>query len=317
MLYVTAFLASCLGPALAQDLRGGDPAEPAWCPEKSSPDPHPSGRLRIATWNLDNLHAKDGEPTYKKRRPSSVRRNPIDYMRIRCYVRLLDPDILAVQEVDGEEALQRVVDTDVYDIHVSKRPQSPLLNGKQNTGFAYKKGLDVEKQPDFTDLDVSRGHLRYGTRIDLTHNGKMFLLMSVHLKSFCFDNSKSGNDCDKLFSQVSKLESWIDTAAAGPTPFIVLGDFNRRFNLRGDRVWAELDDSDPPNADLTSVTEGKQTTCRDNKYPQFIDHIVFDKRGAEFLDRSSFKQLTFRPEDTPVWDQISDHCPLIVEMWGL
>ncbi len=33
----------------------------AWCPPKGSPMPHPSGRLRLATWNLENLHAQDGQ----------------------------------------------------------------------------------------------------------------------------------------------------------------------------------------------------------------------------------------------------------------
>jgi hypothetical protein len=31
-------------------------------------------------------------------------------------------------------------------------------------------------------------------------------------------------------AQVPVLEGWIGEAAQGPTPFIVLGDFNRRFN---------------------------------------------------------------------------------------
>ena len=314
MLCAIVLLVGCLDPASAQDFQDGEPLEPAWCPQKGSPDPNPSGRLRIATWNLGNLHAVDGESTYKYRRPS-VKRLSIDYMRIKCYVRLFDPDILAVQEVDGEEALQRIVDTDVYRIHVSERPKPNILNGKQNTGFAYKNGLDVVERPDFVDLDISDGDLRYGTRIDLTHKGQTFLLMSVHLKSLCFDNSNSGTDCDKLFSQVSKLEKWIDDAAAGPNPFIVLGDFNRRVNISDDVVWTNLDDSQPANADLTTVTEDMPISCRDNTFTFFIDHIVFDKRGIELVDRSSFRHVTFRQADKPVWDKISDHCPVVVEMW--
>ena len=37
-----------------------------------------------------------------------MKRTAVDYDRMRCYVRLFDPDVLAVQEVDGEEALSRV-----------------------------------------------------------------------------------------------------------------------------------------------------------------------------------------------------------------
>ena len=87
------------------------------------------------------------------------------------------------------------------------------MNGKQNTGFAFKKGLNVQVRDDFQDLDTSHhGDLRFGTRIDLIVNGQTFLLMSVHLKSGCFDNSISGSDCTKLFSQIAVLKGWIDQA---------------------------------------------------------------------------------------------------------
>jgi hypothetical protein len=124
----------------------------AWCPPKGSPAPHPSGRLRLATRNLENLHAQDGQSTYLEPDPS-VKRTTTDYDRIRCYVRLFDPDTLAVQEVDGEAALSRVVDTDVYDVYVDDRPKGSL-NGQQNTGFAFKRGLTVVRQPDFQELDI-------------------------------------------------------------------------------------------------------------------------------------------------------------------
>jgi hypothetical protein len=102
---------------LASQPGGGDPtSDPlAWCPPKDSPTPHPSGRLRLATWNLENLHAQDGQSTSLEPEPS-VKRRTTDYDRIRCYVRLFDPDILAVQEVDGEAALSRVVDK----VHVGR-----------------------------------------------------------------------------------------------------------------------------------------------------------------------------------------------------
>ncbi len=137
----------------------------AWCPPKGSPDPHPSGRLRIASWNLGNLHRSDGESIFG----DSVKRDPVDYERIKCYIRLFDPDVLAVQEVDGEVALSRVVDADVYDLHVSSRGSGST--GMQNTGFAYKNGLTVAEQPDFSELDTSGG-LRHGTRLDVSHNGQ-------------------------------------------------------------------------------------------------------------------------------------------------
>jgi hypothetical protein len=134
----------------------------AWCPPQGSPAAHPSGRLRLATWNLENLHAQDGQSTYTGSDPS-VKRSMVDYDRIRCYVRLFDPDILAVQEVDGEAALSRVVDTEVYDVYVDDRPKGSL-NGQQNTGFAVTRGLTIVRQPDSQALDIrGDGRLRDGT----------------------------------------------------------------------------------------------------------------------------------------------------------
>jgi hypothetical protein len=171
----------------------------AWCPPKGSPAPHLSGRLRLATWNLENLHAQDGQSTYLEPDPS-VTRTTTDYDRMRCYVRLFDPDILAVQEVDGEEVLSRVVDTEVYDVYVDDRPKGSL-NGQQNTGFAIKRGLTVVRQPDFEALDIrGDGSVRYGTRIDLTHNGQTIQLMSVHLKSGCFENASTSSACETLLA---------------------------------------------------------------------------------------------------------------------
>jgi hypothetical protein len=53
----------------------------AWCPPKGSPAPHPSERLRLVTWNLENLHAQDGQSTYTGPDPS-VPRTATDYERI-------------------------------------------------------------------------------------------------------------------------------------------------------------------------------------------------------------------------------------------
>jgi endonuclease/exonuclease/phosphatase family metal-dependent hydrolase len=290
------------------------PPELAWCPAKGSQTPKP-GRFRLATWNMANLHAVDGQSIFGGTDPSE-RRFAIDYQRIRCYIRLLDPDILAVQEVDGAAALHRVLDLDVYDVHVESRPVAAGMNGKQNTGFAYRRGLTVQQRPDVTALDVTtNGSLRRGTRLDVTLGGQMFALMSVHLKSGCFDNDTSGSACNTLMMQIPKLEQWIDDTANSSTPFIVLGDFNRRLNLEADVVWTNLDDAQPANADLMAATQDMPISCRDNTFTSFIDHIVFDKRAAGFVDRSSFRQVTFRQADKPVWDQLSDHCPVVVEMW--
>ena len=71
----------------------------------------------------------------------------------------------------------------------------------------------------------------------------------------------------------------------------------------------------PPNADLVAATENMPISCRDNKFTEFIDHIVLDQRAAKWLDPSSFRHVTYRQQDEGVWDLISDHCPVVVELW--
>ena len=60
-----------------------------------------------------------GRSTYTGADPS-VTRVAVDYERLRCYVQLFDPDIFAVQEVDGEAVLRRGVDTEVYPADILK-----------------------------------------------------------------------------------------------------------------------------------------------------------------------------------------------------
>jgi hypothetical protein len=66
-------------------------------------------------------------------------------------------------------------------------------------------------------------------------------------------------------------KGWIEERAQEGARLVVLGDFNRRINIAGDDVWADLDDGDP---DLTKLTEGLTSACLNFRFPEYIDHIV-------------------------------------------
>jgi endonuclease/exonuclease/phosphatase family metal-dependent hydrolase len=172
------------------------------------------------------------------------------------------------------------------------------------------------RYPDFEALDLGGdGPQRYSARIDLMHNGQTIRLMSGHLKSGCVDNTTTSSACATLLAQIPVLEGWTDAAAEGPMPFIVLGDFNRRFTQPNDHIWADLDDGDPATTDLTMLTQDMPVSCRDNTSTEFIDHLVVDRRVLPWVDRTSFRHITYRRADKAIWDQISDHCPMLVELW--
>ena len=291
------------GPALDSEL--------AWCPPKRSRQPRTGGRVRLASWNMGALHAVDGRSIFVGDKPST-RRQRQDYERTKCYVRRFDPDILAVQEVDGAAALARVVDTDVYDLHVSERARGTLA-GKQNTGFAFKKGLAVTRLPFLKGLSVT-GKERWGAQIRLLHNGQSIVLLNIHMKSGCFSNASRGRACRTLFEQLRVLEHWVDLQAGGATPFVVAGDFNRRLNESGDRFWRDLNDGEPANTELYAVTRNMPVNCRDNRFTRFIDHIVLGKLARPRAEDSSFRQVNFRVQDKSKWNQLSDHCPIVLDL---
>ena len=60
------------------------------------------------------------------------------------------------------------------------------------------------------------------------------------------------------------------------------------------------DDGEPANAALTTLTQDMPVSCRDNAFTGFIDHLV-DRRVPPWVDRGSFRQVTYRQADKAVW----------------
>lgn len=262
---------------------------------------HADPIITVATWNIENL------------RPAGSSGPTKDFAVLTDLADQLNADVIALQEVDGPEAAEQVFDPDEYNFYFSSR------NHVQLTGFAVRKGLPVVQHPDLVALNVSGG-LRHGTDITVTINEQHIRLLSVHLKSSCHsqdplpvleDNQRPESHCEKLSAQIPVLEAWIDARAAEGIPFIVLGDFNRRFNEPDDTFFPQIDDAEPANADLVLVTEGKLSACLNGRYPEYIDHIVLDRLSAQWRVADSFTQLLF---DAELEDVVSDHCPLSVAL---
>jgi endonuclease/exonuclease/phosphatase family metal-dependent hydrolase len=255
--------------------------------------------VEIATWNLAWLHGEDGKGT--------IARREADYARLRAYAARLDADLVALQEVGGEDAAARVLDPAVYTFAIARQRDA------QRTGFAYRRSLSVTRHADVVALDV--GGLRHGVDVTVHLGGSDLRLLAVHLKSGCFDGAlgRGGKACAKLREQLPALEAWIDAREREGVPFAVLGDFNRRLR-RDDEVWRELDDRDPVPAELTLATDGQRSRCWNGKYPDFIDHIVLDAQAAAWLVPGSFEQMLYDPADARHKDTLSDHCPISVRL---
>ncbi len=267
--------------------------------------PASADTIKIATWNIENLEASPG----KGRNP----RNAEDFLRLKGYAALLNADVVALQEIENEQALAKIFDPDLYRFFVSERGGK----AKQRTAFAVRITVPVRRHPDLEEMNTT-GRLRHGVDIEIMAGKTSIRFLVVHLKSFCFQKplpepSIEGNHCEKLASQVPVLEQWIDQRAANGTPFIVLGDFNRRFDKPGDDFWSEIDDGEPNGLDLSRATEGRSSECWSGKYPRYIDHIVYDVQVGKWVVPGSFEQLVYA-ENESMQEFLSDHCPVAVTL---
>jgi len=144
-------------------------------------------------------------------------------------------------------------------------------------------------------------------------------LLSVHLKYVCARESldSSRASCGELSRQVPVLERWIDAQAADHRPFAVLGDFNRdlRREPAGPSIWAEIDDANPPDADLVNTAEGQafQNCMNSQTFSGYIDYIILGRQMAQGLVGGSFGRELFPPKDAQR-RKLSDHCPVFIRL---
>ena len=295
------------------------------------------GELKLATWNLEwliapaELQALRASCTPQGVRPpargrsvpcdvaSRLDRSRADFDALARYARLLDADVIALQEVDGPAAARLVFPG--YRFCFTGRSHV------QNTGFAIRAGIPYRCGKDYKALSLGDSVRRGAELVLYPGEPREFRLLSVHLKSGCGNRllNDRRKECAAAAQQVPPLEAWIDREAAAGRPFAVLGDFNR--NLQRDkgaarsesgaqlRLWPEIDDGDPPEADLTNAADGNRfVNCAMNQtFSGFIDFVVLSRTLAAALVPGSFDRVVYRTEDA-VKRKLSDHCPVSVRI---
>ena len=99
--------------------------------------------LRIATWNLNNLHDEIGVPL-RDRAPS---RSRDDFALLRKYAKRLNADVIALQEVNGPKAARHVFPEAQYDLYFSGRYVEDQETGRESdriyTGVAIRRDVFV------------------------------------------------------------------------------------------------------------------------------------------------------------------------------
>lgn len=270
------------------------------------------GTVRIAAWNIEHLAALDGM--------GCAPRDEAGYARVAAIIDEVNADIWLLQEIENEAALARVFDPAVWTFHIEARPAGepedyPLCRGRddgtrltmQSTAIVVRSGIEHIASQPLAALDVEgEDRLRWGVTITLPGETPVDI-MSVHLKSGCFSGEEAAA-CPMLLGQIPVLERWIDDRSAAGRAIIVGGDFNRRFEAEGDRVWQDLNDGDPMGLSLAGAGTGPGCNPR---YGEFIDFLVLNETAARHKVEGSFFETTF---SGPRERHPSDHCPIAVDV---
>ena len=103
--------------------------------------------------------------------------------------------------------------------------------------------------------------------------------------------------CATLREQMEELADWVAERREAGEAFVIAGDFNRRLAIPDDWAWTLLTEDAPafslPNA-------GRISRC-DERYPEYIDHVVFDVSMGFSMVGGSF-------EEGERSDPHPDHC---------
>jgi endonuclease/exonuclease/phosphatase family metal-dependent hydrolase len=293
--------------------------------------------VEIATWNLEWLIAPDdfrrlarscvadgGRIRGNQRAipcdvAARLERSRADFAALARYAALLASDVVALQEVDGPEAARLVFPGHRFCFTARRHVQ--------NVGFAIRPGIPYRCGRDLTRLSLDDTVRRGAELVLFPGDPREVRLLNVHLKSGCARQPLDGGkrECAALARQAVVLEGWIDAEARAGRRFVVLGDFNRDLLRdtgppRGEdgrlrHLWTELDDADPPEADLTLAADGQRfVNCAANQaHRGYIDHIALSRSLAAAVVPGSFERVTFRTEDA-LRLRLSDHCPVAVRI---
>ena len=260
--------------------------------------------LRVAAWNLEHLDDANGA--------GCVGRADSDYAAVAERIDALGADVIAFQEVENAAAAQRVFDAERWSVEVSSRPSTGYAFacrgrpegrlGHLASGIAVREGLEYTRNADVSALAAGSRFRRWGTDVTVARDGQSLRVLSVHLKSGCWgadqdDNASAASSCATLREQVEEVVAWIADRRSEDQAFIVAGDFNRRLAIPDDWAWALLTEDAPARS---LPTAGRISRC-DARYPEFIDHLVFDAPAGLSMALGSF-------EEGERSDPHPDHC---------
>ena len=292
--------------------------------------------FRVGAWNIKDLHHGHNF----KLRPFGTRRAAGDFELLKNYAKQfgeegLAADIVALQEIGTLKGARLLFPPHEYEIIMSPRYDDSEFeegDGDIFTAVAVRKdrGISILEYGEISGLAVRHTDgfsVRAATTVLLEADGVKFWFVSLHLKSSCsntksIDTSRS-DDCETLWKQSEPLTDWIAARRMEGTPFILAGDFNRRFRqfFNEGAFWKKINGGDLNEPWLTQHPETITRKCptRKGNSTQPIDWILLDATVADWFVEGSYWERRFRREDIKSTsggkgEELSDHCPISIDI---
>jgi 5'-nucleotidase (lipoprotein e(P4) family) len=272
-----------------------------------------ANELRVATWNVEHL----AYPINTGCNPRS--QSDIDAML--NYVKQVDADIYALQEVASKQALNTLFPDEHWQIFMSSRADSESYtcrgsgraSTQQKVAFAVRKSLVVNDVQSLSEFSLNNPGLRNGLQMNVQTAFGDVSLLNVHMKSGCFvDNySRSDSEACKVFAQQAPiLDRWIEQQERRNTPYIVLGDFNHRLSAAYNHLTQKL----LANSDGSSSSLQNTTTDLIGCHPYYPAPIDLIFLGGMASSAISYTTQAHRFESMQVDEMLSDHCAVSLNL---
>lgn len=265
--------------------------------------------LTIGSWNIEFLDDDSA-------RDISLRSNA-DYQSLAGYFTASNIDVLGFQEVANEQSLKHVIGSD-YTIEMSQRAKQGVYDNndkkwRQYTGFAIKKEISYQRHPDLNLDTTGRGRLRNGVDITLyPTTDKAIRVLVVHMKSKCFEpkyKADKPKDCDTWRKQADIINDWIAQRAKENAEYMIIGDFNRRFQKIGLTPLSDIEIPSKALGESQCLSKNKYGSIK--KYKDYIDHLLISKSLRDSV--IDYRQTLFSKKDVKA-RKLSDHCPISLEL---
>lgn len=244
----------------------------------------PNKRLRVCSYNIHKGFC----------------RNNRNYLleQIRHAIRLVDADIVFLQEVVGENQkkavttkgwvsggqLEFLADTTWDHHHYGKN--AVYSHGHHGNAILSRDSLEAATNTDLSLVPYSRRGVLYAKAFNNTH------LFCVHFGLFSFERK----------SQMRKLISLIRSFVTDDERIIIAGDFNDWGNSLTEELEAKLN-----LEEVFFHTHGKVKAT----YPAFFPLLPMDRIYYRGFDLIESNVLTGEP-----WKNLSDHCAVYAEFMG-